>query len=208
MEQLTDQVRICKIEFIQKEDSAMHDPLCVRFVLVDDSNRSALCLKLFEDGFRQQSFFFFFCIRGSRIACVSCTNDLAIHDILSAHLRYFIRCLIVSHLRADIIIFCFAKTCRVIPQRFTEQPCDRCDECVLSGGLRPLEQNRIAAENGSERAGNMVALGALVKIVPWLCSVDSFAFALDQAISARNKKFNEVNLKVIKAGYDLPLNAQ
>ena len=71
-----------------------------------------------------------------------------------------------------------------------------------------IDCNRIAAENGSERAGNMVALGALVKIVPWLCSVDSFAFALDQAISARNKKFNEVNLKVIKAGYDLPLNAQ
>ena len=54
----------------------------------------------------------------------------------------------------------------------------------------------------------MVALGALVKAVPWLCKVESFEYALDQAISARNKKFNEINLAVIKAGYALPVDVQ
>ncbi len=66
-----------------------------------------------------------------------------------------------------------------------------------------IDANKVAAENGSERAANMVALGALVKAEPWLSKVESFEYALDQAISARNKKFNEINLKVIKAGFDL-----
>lgn len=66
-----------------------------------------------------------------------------------------------------------------------------------------VDANKIAADNGSERAANMVALGVLAKAVPWLIKVDSFEYGLDKAISARNKKFNPVNLKIIKAGYDL-----
>ena len=61
--------------------------------------------------------------------------------------------------------------------------------------------NAIAAECGNERGVNMVALGCLAKVVPGMVGVKSFEFALDEAISARNKKFNPLNIATIEAAY-------
>ncbi len=65
-----------------------------------------------------------------------------------------------------------------------------------------LPANDIAAECGNERGVNMVALGCVAKAVPDMVSVSAFEFALDKAISARNKKFNGINMDTIKVAFE------
>ena len=65
-----------------------------------------------------------------------------------------------------------------------------------------LPANDIAAECGNERGANMVALGCLAKAVPGMVGVKAFEFALDEAISARNKKYNAINIATIEAAYN------
>lgn len=66
-----------------------------------------------------------------------------------------------------------------------------------------LPANDIAAQTNNARGTNMVALGCLAKVSPGLVSgVKPFEFALDEAISARNKKFNPVNIATIEAAYN------
>ena len=49
----------------------------------------------------------------------------------------------------------------------------------------------------------MVALGALLIVVPGMISgVKPFEFALDEAISARNIKFNPINIATIEAAFN------
>ena len=49
----------------------------------------------------------------------------------------------------------------------------------------------------------MVALGALLIVVPGKISgVKPFEFALDEAISARNIKFNPINIATIEAAFN------
>ena len=49
----------------------------------------------------------------------------------------------------------------------------------------------------------MVALGPLFKVVPGMISgVITFEFALDEAISARNIKFNPINIATIEAAFN------
>lgn len=79
----------------------------------------------------------------------------------------------------------------------TEKP-TRTDIEVL-----PINANEIAEKNGALRGVNMAALGALVKKVPELTTLDSLAKALDEAISLRNRKFNVTNMAIMKAAYDL-----
>ncbi len=61
--------------------------------------------------------------------------------------------------------------------------------------------NEIADREGSSRSANMAAVGKLLAIKPEISSMDAVIAALDEAVSARNKKFNPVNVKVLKAGY-------
>ena len=56
-----------------------------------------------------------------------------------------------------------------------------------------LPANEMAAECKNARGANMVVLGCLAKVIPGMISgVKPFEFALDEAISARNKKFNTI----------------
>ena len=66
-----------------------------------------------------------------------------------------------------------------------------------------LPCDEICAATNNPRGTNMVALGALLKVVPGMISgVKPFEFALDGAISARNKKFNPINIATIEAAYN------
>ena len=66
-----------------------------------------------------------------------------------------------------------------------------------------LPANEMAAECNNPRGANMVVLGCLAKAVPGMISgVKPFEFALDEAISARNKKFNPINIATIEAAYN------
>lgn len=63
-----------------------------------------------------------------------------------------------------------------------------------------LPCNEIAEETKNPRGANMVVLGCLSKAVPgMISSVKPFEYALDEAISARNKKFNPLNIATIEA---------
>ncbi len=63
-----------------------------------------------------------------------------------------------------------------------------------------LPCSEIAEECGNPRGANMVVLGCLLKAVPGMISgVKPFEYALDEAISARNKKFNPLNIQTIEA---------
>lgn len=61
--------------------------------------------------------------------------------------------------------------------------------------------NDIADREGSSRSANMAAIGKLLALKPEITSMNAIIAALDEAVSARNKKFNPVNVKVLKAGY-------
>lgn len=64
----------------------------------------------------------------------------------------------------------------------------------------PLPCNEIAEETNNPRGTNMVVLGCLSKAIPgMISSVKPFEYALDEAISARNKKFNPINIATIEA---------
>ena len=66
-----------------------------------------------------------------------------------------------------------------------------------------LPCDEICAATNNPRGTNMVALGALLKVVPGMISgVKPFEFALDGAISARNIKFNPINITTIEAAFN------
>ncbi len=66
-----------------------------------------------------------------------------------------------------------------------------------------LPANEMAAETNNARGANMVVLGCLAKVCSGMISgVKPFEFALDEAISARNKKFNPINIATIEAAYN------
>ncbi len=61
--------------------------------------------------------------------------------------------------------------------------------------------NDISEHNGSIRAANMAALGALLKVKPELATMESMKMALVEGISERNHKFNPTNIKVMEEAY-------
>lgn len=67
-----------------------------------------------------------------------------------------------------------------------------------------LKANDISEAEGSDRAANMAAIGRLIALKPEIASLESVIKALDIAISARNRKFNEINIKVLKTANALP----
>lgn len=62
--------------------------------------------------------------------------------------------------------------------------------------------NDISEENGSIRAANMAALGALLKLSPRLSSLKSMTEALVEGISARNHRHNPTNIKVMEQAFN------
>ncbi|MFP4178756.1 MAG: 2-oxoacid:acceptor oxidoreductase family protein [Spirochaetaceae bacterium] len=64
----------------------------------------------------------------------------------------------------------------------------------------PIDANDISEAQGSNRSANMAAIGKLLSKRPEISSMKSIVAALEEAVSARNRKFNEVNEKVLKAG--------
>ena len=60
----------------------------------------------------------------------------------------------------------------------------------------------MAEQTNNARGANMVVLGCLAKVIPGMISgVKPFEYALDEAISARNKKFNPINIATIEAAF-------
>ncbi len=64
-----------------------------------------------------------------------------------------------------------------------------------------IAANDIAEEQGAGKSANMAVIGKLLAQKPELASIDSVVAALDEAVSERNKRFNPVNEKVLKAGH-------
>ncbi len=79
----------------------------------------------------------------------------------------------------------------------------RIDSKPSSSGIDivALDANDISDAEGSKRSANMAAIGKLLAKKPELASMDSVIAALDEAVSARNRRFNPVNEKVLKAGH-------
>lgn len=67
--------------------------------------------------------------------------------------------------------------------------------------VESVKANDISEAAGSLRAANMAALGYLLKLKPELASMKSLEEALDEAISARNKAHNPINIKIMESGY-------
>jgi len=67
----------------------------------------------------------------------------------------------------------------------------------------PLDATGLSLAEGTERGANMAAIGALLKLKPDLVPVDAVEAALDEVISARNRKHNPVNRRILHAGYDV-----
>ena len=65
-----------------------------------------------------------------------------------------------------------------------------------------LPANEMAEACQNPRGANMVVLGCLAKVIPGMINVKSFEFALDEAISARNKKFNPINIATIEVAFN------
>jgi 2-oxoglutarate ferredoxin oxidoreductase subunit gamma len=61
--------------------------------------------------------------------------------------------------------------------------------------------SQLAEAEGSARAANMVMLGALASLRPQLASLDSLIHGLGEAVSARNKKLNQINVACLRKGY-------
>lgn len=66
--------------------------------------------------------------------------------------------------------------------------------------LVPLDATALSLAEGTERGANMAAVGALLKLKPDLVGLDAVEEALDEVISARNKKHNPVNIRILHAG--------
>ncbi len=64
-----------------------------------------------------------------------------------------------------------------------------------------LKANDISEAEGSTRAANMAAIGKLIAVRPGIASLESVIKALDVAVSARNRKHNDINIKVLKAAH-------
>ena len=67
----------------------------------------------------------------------------------------------------------------------------------------PVAANEIAEEEGSAQAANMVTLGLLVALKPDIASLEALIASLEQAVSARNRALNEINVRCLRRGFGL-----
>jgi 2-oxoglutarate ferredoxin oxidoreductase subunit gamma len=84
------------------------------------------------------------------------------------------------------------------------------DEPPVRADIRAVAvpANQTAEEQGSARAANMVMLGVLAALKPELASLEALVYGLGEAVSARNKKLNEINIASLRKGYGLVQAAQ
>ena len=68
---------------------------------------------------------------------------------------------------------------------------------------KAVPANEIAEKEGSARAANMVMLGALARLKPELASLNAVIQGLGEAVSARNKQLNAINVACLRKGYAL-----
>ncbi len=68
--------------------------------------------------------------------------------------------------------------------------------------------NQIAEKEGSARAANMVMLGALAALRPELASLEALSYGLGEAVSARSRQLNLINIACLRKGYGLVQAAQ
>ncbi|RLW70811.1 MAG: 2-oxoacid:ferredoxin oxidoreductase subunit gamma [spirochete symbiont of Stewartia floridana] len=61
----------------------------------------------------------------------------------------------------------------------------------------------ISLEEGTERGANMVAIGGLLALKPFLVSKEAVINALDEVVSARNRRYNPQNERILQKGFDL-----
>ena len=66
-----------------------------------------------------------------------------------------------------------------------------------------LEATGIAEEAGSTRSANMAAIGRLLSAKPDIASMDAVKEALKIAVSKRNQKFNDINIKVLDKAHSI-----
>ncbi len=79
------------------------------------------------------------------------------------------------------------------------------DTAPSRGDLRAVAvpANELAEAEGSARAANMVLLGALARLRPELASLEALIHGLGEAVSARHKKLNTINIACLKRGFGL-----
>ena len=73
-----------------------------------------------------------------------------------------------------------------------------------SPGIRyvGLPATSLAAERGNPQVANVVMLGALLKRLPGLCTLADMEAAIGKAVSSRNAKLNEVNVRALRLGFE------
>jgi 2-oxoglutarate ferredoxin oxidoreductase subunit gamma len=64
-----------------------------------------------------------------------------------------------------------------------------------------LKANDISEAEGSSLAANMAAVGKLIALKPEIASLEAVINALDIAVSARNRRHNSTNIKVLKSAH-------
>lgn len=64
-----------------------------------------------------------------------------------------------------------------------------------------IPATEISLAEGTERAANMAAIGALLALRPLLVSKEAVIAALDEMVSARNRALNPVNCRILESGY-------
>ncbi|OQX29845.1 MAG: 2-oxoacid:ferredoxin oxidoreductase subunit gamma [Spirochaeta sp. LUC14_002_19_P3] len=68
-----------------------------------------------------------------------------------------------------------------------------------------IPATELSLTEGTERAANMAAIGALMALKPKLMTENHFSAALDEVVSERNRRYNPVNLRIMQAGYEAAL---
>jgi 2-oxoglutarate ferredoxin oxidoreductase subunit gamma len=65
-----------------------------------------------------------------------------------------------------------------------------------------VNTHELAEEAGSAKTANMVAVGALLKLKSDIAGLDSVKNALSEAVSERNRRFNNLNKQALDLGFE------
>ena len=68
--------------------------------------------------------------------------------------------------------------------------------------LMAVPATELSLAEGTERAANMAAVGALLAVKPEMVSKKAVLDALDEVISERNRRHNPLNRRIFQAGFE------
>lgn len=68
--------------------------------------------------------------------------------------------------------------------------------------LMAVPATELSLAEGTERAANMAAVGALLAVKPEMVSREAVLDALEEVISERNRKHNPLNRRIFQAGFE------